>query len=168
MDTHTTPQDKIFVPPHGGTHLEFLNNLATVKVAGGDSGALSVVEFLGPKGFGPPLHRHNFEDELFVILEGQVRLFTGGEEILAETGSVAMLPRAVPHTFQIITDSARILNVTGSVNGAPQFDRMVTKLGVATNSLAIPAPMEIDPGLVAEVCAEFGIDIVGPPPAPLE
>ena len=34
---------------------------------GGIEGQLSVVEFLAPKGFGPPLHRHNYEDDLFVV-----------------------------------------------------------------------------------------------------
>ncbi len=166
MSQQTIP-NLVINPPNGGHHLTFLNNLATVKVSAGENGTLSVVEFLGPRGFGPPLHRHNHEDELFVILDGDVRLVTGDTEYDAAPGTVAMLPRAVPHTFQILSDSARILNVTGSTDGAPSFDQMVTALGEDTQDLRIPDPMEIDPGRVAEVCAQFGIDILGPPPAPL-
>ena len=166
MSQQTIPE-LVINPPNGGHHLTFLNNLATIKVSGGDNGTLSVVEFLGPRGFGPPLHRHNFEDELFVILEGEVRLMTGDTAYDAAPGTVAMLPRAVPHMFQILSESARILNVTGSTDGAPSFDQMVATLGEDTGDLRIPDPMEIDPARVAEVCAQFGIDILGPPPAPL-
>ena len=76
-----------------GTHFHFLNHLATVKVAGGESGSMSVVQFVGPKGFGPPLHRHNNEDELFVIFEGEMRFFTGDLEIVGRPGTHAFLAR---------------------------------------------------------------------------
>jgi hypothetical protein len=32
----------------------------------------------------------------------------------------------------------------------------------------MPAPVEIDPGHVAAVCARHGIEVLGPPPAPLD
>ena len=32
----------------------------------------------------------------------------------------------------------------------------------------IPEPEEIDPGHVAEVCAQFGIQVLGPPPEPVD
>ena len=74
MDTQKTVQRPLFLEPGGGEHYHFLNHLATVKVAGGIEGQLSVVEFLAPKGFGPPLHRPNYEDELFVVLAGEIVL----------------------------------------------------------------------------------------------
>ena len=118
-----------------GQHVEFLNNLTTIKLAGRDR-TMSVVEFLAPRGFGPPEHRHNDEDELFV-------------------------------TFQVLSPTARFLNVTASQTGSPRFDEMVAALGTPTEATVIPEPSYIDPGRVAEVCASFGIDIVGPPPPPL-
>lgn len=170
MDTFTTsPAHRpTILEPGGGTRYHFLDNLATVKVAAGEDGDLSVVEFLAPRGFGPPMHRHNHEDELFVVLEGQIDFITGDTRRSGSAGVVALLPRAVPHTFQVVSDTARILNVTGSQVGAPRFDQMVSALGVPTDSSDLPALMDIDPGQVAEVCAAHGIDIVGPPPAPLD
>lgn len=50
-----------------GRHLHFLNNLATIKVSPGSDGSMSAVEFLAPKGFGPPLHCHRDEDELGAV-----------------------------------------------------------------------------------------------------
>ena len=154
--------------PQGGAHYHFLDHLATVKVSAGTDGQLSVVEFVAPRGFGPPLHRHNQEDELFVILEGELNFSTDGIEQRGEAGTVALLPRMEAHTFQVLSDQARFINVTGSSVSPPVFDQMVSTLGVPTSDPTMPAPMDIDPEEVARVCASLGIDILGPPPPPLE
>jgi len=151
----------------GGSHFHFLNHLATVKVPSDSARSMSVVEFLAPKGFGPPLHVHRDEDELFVIVEGDLAFVAGDERFEFGAGAVAYLPRSQPHTFQVLSDTARLINVTASNTVIPQFDKMVTDLGLPTESHAMPDPSPIDPGVVAEVCAQYGIDIVGPPPAPL-
>jgi hypothetical protein len=36
--------------------------------------------------------------------------------------------------------------------------------GDPTDPSALPEPIEIDPGQVAQVCAEHGIEVLGPPP----
>ena len=151
-----------------GEHRHFLDNLATTKVAAGDSGTLSAVEFLAPHGFGPPLHRHEDEDEIIVVLDGRVAFRSGEDESVATAGSTAFLPRRVPHTFQVLSDTARLLSITGSTTGAPRFDAMVAALGLPTDEATLPEPMDIDPGTVAEVCGRHGVEILGPPPAPLD
>lgn len=150
-----------------GRHLHFLNNLATVKVSPGPDGSMSAVEFVAPYGFGPPVHSHRDEDELVVVLDGEVAFRSGDDEVIATTGACAYLPHAVPHTFQVLSPSARMLSITSSATTVPEFDRMVTALGQPTDRPTIPAEMEIDPGRVALVTAEHGIDVLGPPPAPL-
>jgi quercetin dioxygenase-like cupin family protein len=167
MTIEHLPHDGFVLADGEGRHLDFLNNLATIKLAAGSSGSMSVVEFLAPWGFGPPEHRHNDEDELFIVLEGDLRFYTGGAEMVGGAGSFAHLPRAVPHTFQVISDTARFITVTASATTVPQFDAMVAALGTPTDHPAIPEPAYIDPARVAEVCAAHGIDIVGPPPPPL-
>lgn len=130
---------------------------------------MSVVEFQSPKGFGPPLHKHVDEDELFIVLDGRLVLRSGDEEIDAGPGSVSFLPHAVAHTFQVVSDEARFLNVTARTGGAhPRFDAMVTGLGLPIPDANLPDPGPIDPARVAEVCHANGIEILGPPPAPLE
>lgn len=150
-----------------GQRLEFLNNLVTIKSAAGSDRAMSVVEFLAPRSFGPPEHVHRNEDEFFVVLDGEMKFLTGGEEILAGAGACAYLPRAVPHTFQVLSESARMLTIAAVFSEPSRFDQMVTALGTPTDQLVIPEPKPIDPTLVADVCREHGIDIVGPPPEPL-
>lgn len=128
---------------------------------------MSVVEFLAPEGFGPPLHRHRFEDELFVVFDGEVMFHRGEDRLHGGPGAVAYLPRSHAHTFQVLTESARFLTVTAANRGVPRFDAMVAALGIATTSTALPAPMHIDPGHVAEICMQHDIEILGPPPGPI-
>lgn len=159
--------ESVVLGPDEGHHLHFLGHLATIKYPAGSGGSMSIVEFLAPRGFGPPQHVHREEDELFLILEGNLRLMTGGAEIAAGEGAMAVLPRSVPHTFQVVSDTARFVNVTASPTSVPRFDTMVSELGTPTGGRDLPEPGYIDPSRVAEVCASHGIDIVGPPPAPL-
>lgn len=151
-----------------GVHLHFLNTLATRKLTAGDRSSMSVVEFDQPRGFGPPLHCHDDEDELIVVLDGEIAFRSGDVEAVGRAGAVVHLPHGVPHTFQVISASARMLAITSSAESTPRFDRFVDALGVPTDRPAIPEPREIDPHEVASVGATFGIETLGPPPAPLD
>lgn len=44
-------------------------------------GVMSVVEFVGAPGFGPPPHVHHREDELFYALEGAATFWCDGTEV---------------------------------------------------------------------------------------
>jgi quercetin dioxygenase-like cupin family protein len=168
MDTDTAPaRAPEVIAPGSGHHLHFLNHLATVKVRGGADGALSVVEFAAPRGLGPPLHQHHDEDELFVVLDGEIAFHAGDDRLMASQGGIAFLPHGIPHTFQVHSPTARFICVTGSRVTVPRFDRMVTALGVPTPEAILPEPGPIDPTHVADVCLDHGIQILGPPPAPL-
>lgn len=160
------------IAPGDGRHLHFLNHLATVKVSATEDSELSVVEFTGARSFGPPLHRHDEEDELFVILDGEVAFMTDpgdrDTDLRAGPGGIAFLPKGVPHTFQVRSETARWVCVTGSGSGHPRFDQMVAALGEPTEAPTLPEPGPIDPEHVARVCREHGIEVVGPPPAPLD
>lgn len=170
MSTIDTPtiQSIDVVAAGDGDHRFFLNHLATVKVGAGESSSgMSAVEFTAPRGFGPPLHVHQEEDEIMYVLDGEIRLDVDGSSTVATAGTVASLPHGIPHVFQVVSASARFLTVTAGRQSAPSFDRFVQALGTPTDPTVLPAPVEIDPGHVARVCAEHGIEVLGPPPAPL-
>jgi quercetin dioxygenase-like cupin family protein len=157
------------VEPGDGDHRFFLNHLATVKVAAGASASgMSVVEFTAPRGFGPPLHLHREEDEIMYVIDGEIRLDIGDRSTVAGPGTVVSLPHGIPHQFQILSERARFLTVTAGRQQAPSFDRFVAALGSPADPQSLPAPIEVDPAYVARVCAEHGIDVLGPPPAPLD
>lgn len=165
---HTLAMDEpLVLADREGTHLHFLNHAATIKVAADGTRSMSVVEFVGPKGFGPPLHNHVDEDELFIVLDGAIAFTTGDDRIETETGAMAYLPHGRPHQFQVLSDTARFVCITASNTTIPRFDGMVTELGEPTGAPTLPEPGYIDPTLVAAVNAKYGIEILGPPPAPL-
>jgi quercetin dioxygenase-like cupin family protein len=152
-----------------GPHLHFLNHLATTKVSHERTASgLNAVEFTAPRGFGPPLHLHHEEDEIMYVLDGILRLEIGGERAEATPGAVVALPAGVPHTFQVTSETATFLTVAGGSRSAPTFDTFVSALGEPTEQATQPEPVDIDPGHVASVAASHGIEILGPPPAPLD
>src|ERR687889_578121 len=86
--------------PDEGEAIWFSWNLVTIKAAGAQTrGRLTVVEFVNPPGFAPPLHRHLVEDEMFHVLSGTVRFRCDGEELDAGPGDFVHLPVGLPHTF---------------------------------------------------------------------
>jgi quercetin dioxygenase-like cupin family protein len=168
MDTTTDSAraPEVIAPGHGH-HLHFLNHLATIRVSAGEHGSMSVVEFEAPRGFGPPLHRHDTEDELFILLDGELELRRGDERFTATAGDIALLPHGHPHTFQVLSTTARFTCVTSTRTGAPRFDRMVAELGEPVDVPSLPEPGYLDATRIANVCRRYGIEVLGPPPAPL-
>ena len=157
------------VPADQGDHHFFLNHLATVKVGAGDSDSgLVLVEFVAPRGFGPPLHVHTEEDELMYVLDGEIRIDLDGDSTVVSAGAVVTLPHGVPHVWQVLSDEARFLTVNAGRRTGTSFDQFVAALGTPTDPRALPEPIEIDPGHVAQVCAVHGIEVLGPPPPPLD
>ena len=158
------------VPADQGDHHFFLNHLATVKVtAGGSDSGLALVEFVAPRGFGPPLHVHAEEDEMMYVLGGEIRVdLGGGASTVASAGAVVTLPHGVPHVWQVVSDEARFLTVNAGRRDGRSFDQFVAALGTPTEPGRLPDPVQIDPGQVAQVCAEYGIEVLGPPPPPLD
>lgn len=151
-----------------GPHLHVIGQLATIKATAGNTGSLTAVEVSAERGFGPPLHCHRDEDELVVVLDGEVEFRSGDTNIVAAAGACAYLPHGIPHTFQVLSETARMMSVTASVSGAPRFDQMFAAMGTPTPDPVMPTgPVEVDPGELALINAEHGVDILGPPPAPL-
>jgi hypothetical protein len=61
-----------------------------------------------------------------------------------------------------------MLSVTASVSGPPLFDKMFEAMGTPTSKPVMPVgPVEVDPAQLAAINADHGVDILGPPPAPL-
>ena len=161
--------DKIHVLARDeGSHLHVLGQLATIKATAGDVGSLTAVEVVADRGFGPPVHCHRDEDELVVVLDGEVEFRSGDTVIVASAGACGYLPHGIPHTFQVLSETARMLSVTASVAGSPRFDKMFEAMGTPTTDPVMPtSPVRVDPGELAAINAAHGVDIVGPPPAPL-
>ncbi len=58
-----------------------------------------------PQGFSPPRHVHTREDEVFLVLDGDVCFDVDGERRAAGPGTTVYMPRGVPHSFRIQSPS---------------------------------------------------------------
>jgi mannose-6-phosphate isomerase-like protein (cupin superfamily) len=145
-----------------GDALWFLGSLMTVKATGAEtSGRLTVVEFVNPPGFGPPLHRHLQEDELFYVLSGTAEFRCDGEAFAAGPGDLVLLPVGLAHTFLVGADEPlRTLQIT-----APSgFDRFAAEVGEPARERRLPEPGPVDPAALGHAAARHGIELLGPPP----
>ncbi|MGZ4232080.1 MAG: quercetin 2,3-dioxygenase [Solirubrobacteraceae bacterium] len=124
-------------------------------------GKLSVFQATMPEGFGPPRHIHTREDEVFLVVDGEVCFDIDGQMRIAGPGAAMYMPRGVPHTFRIQSPRARLLGVMAP--GA--FEELFRNLSVPAGERTLPMPGSV-PFDVPAVMAEqerLGTLVVGPP-----
>jgi quercetin dioxygenase-like cupin family protein len=145
-----------------GPALWFLGNLVTVKATGAETrGRLTVVEFVNPPGFAPPLHRHRDEDEMFYVLSGRAEFRCGEEVMTAGPGDFVLLPVGVPHTFLVGSDEPlRTVQITTPAG----FEAFAADVGGPATERRLPEPGPVDPAALGHAAARHGIEILGPPP----
>jgi quercetin dioxygenase-like cupin family protein len=148
-----------------GEALWFLGTLATVKASSESTGGrVAVIEQLAPRGGGSPLHVHHNDDEWFYVIEGELTFWVGGRVITAPAGSFVYGPREIPHTFTVSSEQARFLLVTEPAG----FEGFVRALGEPAQERVIPPPVTGAPDMaaLAELAAQYGLEILGPPGIP--
>lgn len=146
------------------TRVWFLNGLVTVGVSNDDgSDGISVLEHLAPHGDSPPLHVHHDEDEVFHILEGELRFRVGDDELRAGPGETLLAPQGVPHTYRVESEQGRWL-VTTARGNFERFMRAVSR-PAERDELPEPAPEPTAEQVKAlgAVASAHGIELVGPP-----
>jgi quercetin dioxygenase-like cupin family protein len=143
--------------------LWFHENLVYIHVDGERSGgAFSLSETWAARGNMPPLHVHRHHDETLYMLDGDVRLFVGGRDLVLTSGQAAFAPRDVPHTYRVESDRARWI----VVNTPAGYEHFLRAAGEpAPRAELPPADRHGDPAVLARAAAEQGIEILGPPGA---
>ena len=118
----------------------------------GSSVPMAVGEQHVPPGYGVPTHVHEFDDELFYILGGELIMVTPEGEAKAGPGACVSLPRGIPHGFRNAAEGpARMLVVlTPGVQGLEMF-RHFDRAGRA-------APLT--PGNIAGIAGQYGVRFV--------
>jgi len=146
----------------GEAHASFVGGGSFVIKATADQtgGKFAAVEFLGPKGFGSPIHIHSDDDEFFVVLEGEVRFRLGDEDVDVGPRSFVYGPSGVAHGFTMNSDTARVLLFFGPA-GVEGFFREA-----AAYIETLPAGEPPDPRKMGEIAARYGQQNIGPPMPP--
>jgi quercetin dioxygenase-like cupin family protein len=140
----------------------YLGGLVQVVVPGAaTSGKLSMLTFDDPKGQAPPLHVHEREDELWIVLDGRITVFLGEEERDLEAGQAAFGPRGVPHSYVVRSPRARLAAVYLPSGIDQHFFDNGTPVVPGDET---PAPFDID--AVVASAATYGLLVAGPPPTP--
>ena len=163
-----------------GTQTETQVRLADVEMAfkvrsEQTPGAVAVQEWeLGPRRLGAPPHRHEHEDEIFHVLEGEVSVMQDDEVTSAGPGSYVVLPRGHFHTFWNAGDvPARMLVIIAPGQLEHYFEeasRLVqpgappdmAQLGRLAREYGLTIQFERMP----ELMAQYGLESDVPPPAP--
>ncbi len=141
--------------------LWFIENLAYLHLGGEDTrGAYHLGEVVGRRGDMPPLHVHHRDDETFYVLEGELTLFLGEQEVTVGPGQAALAPRDVPHVYRVESEVARWLVIT-SPAGFEKFVRAIAER--ADRDELPPTGRRINPEALARAAAEAGIEVLGPP-----
>lgn len=123
-------------------------------------GQLAMFRSSAPAGAASPAHVHTREDEIFVLLSGSAVFWVGDQRFEADAGSVAFLPRGVPHAYRITSDADLLALSTPS--GLENFFRG------AGHDLSTPKPRgwKVTPETMGKAAAENGQVILGPPLCP--
>jgi quercetin dioxygenase-like cupin family protein len=161
-----TTHKPVMLDPSAGEILWFFGGLVTFKATAEQTGGefVLVEQLLGVV---TPMHIQPTESVSWYVLDGEVTFYCAGGERAASTGSFAYVPPGAPHAFRVESETVRMLNLNTA-----QHDRFFRAAGVAAPVRALPAPDDpraaVDEGRVAAAAARFGVEIVGPPPAPPE
>jgi quercetin dioxygenase-like cupin family protein len=145
--------------------LWFLDSLVTVRVSVSEGqDGISILEHSIPYGSSPPLHFHHKEDEVFHVLEGELRVRLQDQEHRLSAGEIVLIPKGTPHSYRIESaKGARCLSMT--VGG--EFERFVRQVSRPAERPELPPRSgPPSPDAIRElkaIAAKFGIEFVGPP-----
>jgi quercetin dioxygenase-like cupin family protein len=144
-----------------GEALWFFGSLLLFKVSASETdGRFCLVEQRAARGMATPLHRQPAADETFTVLEGALRFYLGENALPndAPAGSTIHVPAGATHAFEVVTPTARWLDLTTAAHEA--FFRAA---GVPAPTRALP-PITAPDAQAVEAALRNGVEILGPPP----
>ncbi|MEP7373985.1 MAG: cupin domain-containing protein [Chitinophagaceae bacterium] len=96
--------------------------------------AYSLIHCFFRKGFTPPPHFHKYEDETFYILDGMIDFQAGDKKFRCGAGELAVLPKGIPHSFDLVSDTAKALLLITPAG----FETLFKEFGTPALTLALP------------------------------
>ena len=116
-------------------------------------GAFALLDHTLPPKLGPPLHIHGREDEMWYILEGELRFKADDEIFRAPAGSFVFVARGTPHCLQNVGETpARYLEMFTPA-GMERFFEELSQLPAGT----------VAPEMYRAISERASMTVVGPP-----
>jgi quercetin dioxygenase-like cupin family protein len=159
MSTNPTPYA---LGSEEGEALWFAGALVTMKATDEQTGGeFLLIEELAPRGAATPLHVHPQDNESFYILEGELTIYLeDGQPIPTSAGSFVHIPEGYfPHAFRVDSETARFLVLT-----TPRHEHFFRAASEPAQTRTIPPQEPPDLEKVWAAAAEYGVEILGPPP----
>jgi quercetin dioxygenase-like cupin family protein len=165
-DAATTATAPHVAAPGGDRSAWYSGWLLTFLATGAETGGrYSLTEVVGRRGHSaaPPPHVHSREEECFYVVEGAIDCHVDGRVIRVSAGGYVVLPRGVPHRYELASPEARLLNLCVPAG----FEGFYRVLSEPAAELALPPAPEGPPDVprLLAVAADHGVEILGPPPA---
>ena len=138
----------------------FVGTLLTLVATGSDTdGRMALMEQQARAGFSPPRHVHRREDTAMYVIDGELTIDIDGHQSDLGCGGFVWLPRDVPHTFRVDSDTARFLEIITP----PGFEQYHVDASDPAPSLSLPPSTAPDIGRLVGAIAPYGAEIIGPP-----
>jgi hypothetical protein len=149
-----------------GRALWHLGALLVFKALGEETnGELWALEGLADRNMMVLLHAHSRELEVWYVLEGQIRFTIGDRQQMLGPGSFAYIPRKVPHTSQVLSDTARWFGFAAPAG----LDQWFFEMGQPAQALTLPRAVVAPPDVAAIIASlkAYGTETLGPPRSPV-
>ena len=125
--------------------------LATREITDGSYSLIETIET--GVGTGPPVHIHRDAAESFYVIAGAYSMHLDGRDFDCPAGSFVYVPRGMAHTFRVLKDGSRKLNLYTPSAMEGYFD----ELSAAVRTGA-------DEAVLTEIASRYSMEIVGPVP----
>lgn len=104
------------------------------------SGRFALLEAQGKMGNEPPPHLHEWEHELYYLLEGEITFYCGAKVLPTKAGEMVFIPQGTPHALRITSPSVRfLLLVVASGEHPVGTDHYFRDMAEPATSMSLPA-----------------------------
>jgi quercetin dioxygenase-like cupin family protein len=125
-----------------------------VKVSGDDTGgSFAAFEEITVSGAGTPLHIHRQQWEMLEVIEGKYRIRIGEREIIADAGTIAIVPPGTPHAFLNINPTSSKLRFV--LSPGLRFENFIEEMSTFRE---LPAMDQL-----CVLLNKYGMELIGPP-----
>lgn len=146
-------------------HVSVVGDTYTILLSGAETaGQYCLIDMNVPHCGGPGPHRHDFE-EMFTLLEGEIRFTFRGEERTIKAGTTVNIPANAPHFFTNVSGKPSRMLCMCSPAGQEEFFLAIGKAVASRTELAPkPSGQEMETFLkkVEEVAPGYRTELLKP------